>query len=149
MTFRNPLRVGAALLGGSVLAVAIPAFAAVSASSPPAGMKISIDGSGTVVARGAQAKVPFTITCPSGSYYAVLTATLSEKVGGGVASSSTYQEQVPCDNVPETYSALFSAQSGGKAFKAGTAAVTATFSAYTRHGYVQLNVDGPVKLVSK
>lgn len=146
---KNALRLGAALLGGSALAVAVPALAAVSNSSPPAGVAISIDGTGVVSAKGAQVTVPFTVTCPANSYYAYLSATISEKVGSGVASNSNFV-RVTCTNVPTKVNVLFSAQSGGKAFKApGTAGVTATLESYTRKGYVNLPVDGSVKLTAK
>ena len=145
---KNALRIGAALLGGSALAVAVPALAAVSNSSPPAGVAVSINGTGAVTSKGAQVTVPFTVTCPTTAYYTYLSGTLSEKVGSGVAANSS-SVRVTCTNVPTTVNLLFTAQSGGKAFKAGTAGVTATLQSYTRKGYVELPVDGSVKLVSK
>jgi hypothetical protein len=145
---RTTLRIGAALLGGSALAVAVPALAAVSNSSPPAGVAISIQGTGALTARGAQVTVPFTVTCPAQNYGTYLYGTLSEKVGGGVASNNS-STRITCTNVPETVTLTFTAQSGGKAFKAGTAALNATLESYTRKGYVVLPVDGSIKLVSK
>lgn len=145
MINRTRARIGAAVIGGVAVAGAIPAYAAVSASSPPAGVAIELTGAGSIIARGAATSLQLRVTCPTSSYYAYVYGSVTQKSGSGVAQG-TGGQQVRCTNVPEIVTLNINATSGGKAFKAGTAAANASLDTYTRKGAVYLQVDGTVTL---
>lgn len=142
MKHRTPARLAAALVGGSALAFAVPALAAVSDSSPAAGVSLSIVGDGQIIARGAQAQVTYKVMCPVGSS-TFLWGSLTQRVGNGVASGGD-GTSVDCTGGTQVVTLTFNAND--KAFRKGTAATSAQLSSNTPGGFVTLEVDGPVTL---
>ena len=128
MNHRNTSKIVAALVGGGVLALSVPALAAVNVSSPPAGVALQIVGKGTIVARGAAVRMIFRVTCPTTSS-TYLTAQASERVGRGVAAGSNART-IACSNVPQLVTLVLPAQAGGRPFVPGSAASSAGLESY-------------------
>ncbi len=144
MKHRTPARLAAALVGGSALAFAVPALPAVGESSPPGAFSVEI-GDGQIVARGAQAQVTYLVQCPAGSS-AFLSASLTQRVGNGVADGFA-GDTVECTGAPQSVTLLFSAQSGGKAFRKGVAATRGELGTFTfPDGPAGIEFSGPVTL---
>lgn len=114
---------------GLVVVAAAAAFgplnSAVAFFSQGLSLDVHVDSPATLVSRGAAIKVPVTIDCnaPHGAF---LQVEATERVGSGIAQGYT-EEHVGCISGPQSLTVQLTAF--GKAFKRGTAVVTATIEA--------------------
>ena len=96
MKSRFPLIAASAIGIGAALAFAIPAGAAVSVQSEsPSVATITLGNKATLDADGAVVFAPVKFACTPGSYTS-LTVSVTQNVGGRIASGSTYEEIEPC-----------------------------------------------------
>jgi len=113
----------AAVLLGLLLALFSTSGPAVAFFSGGLFLEVEIEDSATLVARGAAVDVPVEVTCnATGTVF--LRVTVTQRSGGGVASGTGFAE-VACSGAGQTVIVRVSASPSGRAFKQGTAVVTA------------------------
>ena len=137
----------AAIAVGAVLAVAVPAGAAVRVQSEsPSGAVVNLRNTATLGAKGAVVTVPVVTICPAG-VTANVSATVTQRVGNGIAAGSTY-ESITCTGDRQTTRLKVTASPAGKPFKAGVAFGQAYLSFYDpRFGYVQVDDEHNITIV--
>jgi hypothetical protein len=149
MTQRNARRglIAAAIAAGAILAVAVPAGAAVRVQSEsPSGAVVNLRNNATLGARGAVVTVPVATICPRG-ITANLSVAVTQRVGNGIASGAAY-EGVACTGDRQVTRVPVTARAGGKPFKAGVAYGQAYLSFYDpRFGYVEVDDEHNITIV--
>jgi hypothetical protein len=116
---------GLAIAGGAAAAVLVgPAGPALGFFSPPLLLEIHVDSPATLVAKGAAVAVSVQIQCAGARSDAFIDLSLTERAeGGGLATGFAFAE-VKCTDQTVHFTVI--AQSGGKAFKAGSALADAS-----------------------
>jgi hypothetical protein len=143
MNKRMATGIGVAIVGGSMIAGAVPALAAVTNSSPPIHMSIHINSPAKISARGAAVDVTFTVKCPKASYYAELNTEVSERSGNQITVAYG-NAAVICTGSDQPVDIYL--QASGKPFVVGSASVTASFyDDSVKYGNNELDVSGTVK----
>ncbi len=135
--------IGVAVAAGSLVASAVPAMAAVTVSSPPAGVYVHIDNGAKISARGAAITVRLSIVCPSHSN-AYLFTSVSERSGKSIAIGSQ-QKSITCTGIPQTVTAYL--QSANRPFVVGSASVSTDFQVYNNTTSVDLTAHGTRSIV--
>jgi hypothetical protein len=145
MNKRIATGIGVAVLGGSMIAGAVPALAAVTNSSPPIHMSIHIDSPDKISARGAAVDVTLTVKCPKASYNAGVSVAVSERSGNQITTAYG-QAQVFCTGSDQPVDLYL--QASGKPFVVGSASVSASlWDDSVKYGSNQLDASGTVKFV--
>jgi hypothetical protein len=129
----------AAVVVGAVLAVAVPAGAAVQVQSEsPSGAVVNLRNTATLGARGAVITVPVVSICPAG-VTATVGAEVTQRVGNGIAAGSAY-ESITCTGERQTTRLKVTASASGKPFKAGVAFGEAYLNFFDpRFGFVEVD----------
>jgi hypothetical protein len=113
----------AAILAGLLLALFSTSGPAVAFFSGGLFLDVQVEEPATLVARGAAVDVPVEVTCnATGTVY--LYVTVTQRSGSGVASGTGFAE-VACSGSGQRIVVRVSASPSGRAFKQGTAVVTA------------------------
>lgn len=116
-----------AVAAGAAIALAVPLGSAVAADSPPvSGLAVEVV-SGELVAKGVAADITLEYTCAPGGYSS-LNVQLAQRSGPEVTSGQSSFVPVTCDGTLRTTVVRITATTGARAFKAGTALVTANLS---------------------
>ena len=111
-----------AILLGGLLTVFATSGPAVGFFSAGLFLDVQVESPARLLARGAAIEVPLEVTC-SGTGSVDLFVSVSQRSGSGVAEGFGF-ESVPCSGSGEQVTVTVQA-SGGKAFKKGSAVVTA------------------------
>jgi hypothetical protein len=113
----------AAILAGLLVALVSTSGPAVAFFSGGLFLDVQVESPATLVARGAAVDVPLEVTC-NATGTVTLYVTVTQRSGSGVASGSGFTE-VACSGSGERVVVRVSASPSGRAFKQGTAVVTA------------------------
>jgi len=145
MNKRIATGIGVAVLGGSMIAGAVPALAAVTNSSPPIHMSIHINSPDKISARGAAVDLTFIVKCPKASYNAGLNTEVTERSGNQITTAYG-NAQVTCTGADQQIDIYV--QAGGKPFDVGSASVSASlWDDSPKYGSNQLDASGTVKFI--
>jgi len=121
----------AALALASAAVVGFPVAASASVT-------LSIDPKATLLNKGAAVAVTGTVKCSFSGLGQItgginstseLKVTVSERVGGGIASGNATQLGIPCDGADHKFTVNVGANNPGKPFADGPAAASATYEA--------------------
>jgi hypothetical protein len=122
---------GLAVAGGAAVAITSTASPALAFFSPPLLLQAQAMSPATLVAKGAGVDVTVQVEC-AGSDDASVSVTLTEKVGGKVASGGA-GTPVSCTGQNQNLVIRVTAQSGGKAFTKGSAIADTFITGCTRN----------------